>query len=147
MGSGVGLRAVRRPSASPRTGRHAHASLGGGLSGSLRAVPLARLYTSLGDRDQAITWLERLYGARTGLVVYLKVQSHFDPLRGEPLSGAAQEGRIERVSVSRGGVPNASRVADQRARYVSNTPPPPQMKVYVPSVLHRNALEPECSPE
>jgi tetratricopeptide (TPR) repeat protein len=45
---------------------------------------LAKLYTSLGDRDQAITWLERLYGARTGLVVYLKVQPHFDPLRGEP---------------------------------------------------------------
>jgi len=54
-----------------------------------RAAPyepylLAKLYTSLGDRDQAITWLERLYGARTGLVVYLKVQPHFDPLRGEP---------------------------------------------------------------
>ena len=45
---------------------------------------LARLYTTLGDRDQAITWLERLSGARAGLVVYLKVQPHFDPLRGEP---------------------------------------------------------------
>jgi len=45
---------------------------------------LARLYTSLGKRAEAIAWLERLYEERSGLVVYLKVQPHFDPLRAEP---------------------------------------------------------------
>jgi eukaryotic-like serine/threonine-protein kinase len=45
---------------------------------------LARLYTSLGDRAQAITWLERSYEERYSMVVYLKADPLFDPLRGEP---------------------------------------------------------------
>jgi len=45
---------------------------------------LARLYTSLDEREQAITWLERGHEARHGLVIYLKVHPHFDSLRGEP---------------------------------------------------------------
>ena len=45
---------------------------------------LAQLNTSLGKRAEAIAWLERLYEERSGLVVYLKVQPHFDPLRAEP---------------------------------------------------------------
>jgi tetratricopeptide (TPR) repeat protein len=48
------------------------------------AWTLARLYTTLGDREQALGWLERAYEARDGMVVYLKVYPHFDPLRGEP---------------------------------------------------------------
>jgi eukaryotic-like serine/threonine-protein kinase len=45
---------------------------------------LARIYTSLGERGQAITWLERSHAEGRGLVVYLKVHPHFDALRGEP---------------------------------------------------------------
>ena len=45
---------------------------------------LARLYTSVGKRAEAIGCLERLYEERSGLVVYLKVQPLFDPLRAEP---------------------------------------------------------------
>jgi len=45
---------------------------------------LARMYTSLGNRDSALTWLERTYDAREGLIVYIGVHPHFDPLRGEP---------------------------------------------------------------
>jgi len=44
---------------------------------------LARLYTSLGERDSAITWLERAYERRDGMLVYLRVMPHFDPLRDD----------------------------------------------------------------
>ncbi len=50
----------------------------------LVAWNLARTYTSLGEREEALTWLERSYDPRGGLVVYLKVHPHFDALRGEP---------------------------------------------------------------
>jgi TolB-like protein/Tfp pilus assembly protein PilF len=45
---------------------------------------LARLYTSLGQPAEAITWLERACEERAGTMVYLGVDPHFDPLRGEP---------------------------------------------------------------
>ncbi|MBC7788559.1 MAG: protein kinase [Anaerolineae bacterium] len=44
---------------------------------------LARSYASLGEREQALTWLEKTYDAKGGFVVYLKVHPHFDSLRGE----------------------------------------------------------------
>jgi serine/threonine protein kinase/tetratricopeptide (TPR) repeat protein len=51
-----------------------------------RHIPfyLARLYASLGERAEAITWLERAYEKRHGIVVYLKVHPQFDSLRSEP---------------------------------------------------------------
>ena len=52
---------------------------------------LAKLHTSLGERAEAITWLERMYEKRSGLLVYLKVEPHFDPLRGEPRFQALME--------------------------------------------------------
>ena len=45
---------------------------------------LARSYASLGDRERALTWLERTYDANGGFVLYLKVHPQFDSLRGEP---------------------------------------------------------------
>jgi tetratricopeptide (TPR) repeat protein len=45
---------------------------------------LAKLCVSLGNHAEAIGWLERMYEERNGLLVYLKVEPHFDPLRGEP---------------------------------------------------------------
>jgi serine/threonine-protein kinase len=45
---------------------------------------LARTHATLGHREQALTWLERTYDQRSGLVVYLKVHPQFDSLRGEP---------------------------------------------------------------
>jgi tetratricopeptide (TPR) repeat protein len=45
---------------------------------------LARLYTTLGDREQALTWLERSFDSGHAAVLYLKVHPHFDSLRGEP---------------------------------------------------------------
>jgi tetratricopeptide (TPR) repeat protein len=45
---------------------------------------LARLYTTLGERDEAIGWLERAYYDRANMLVYVKVEPHFDPLRSDP---------------------------------------------------------------
>ncbi|MEO7181109.1 MAG: protein kinase [Gemmatimonadaceae bacterium] len=45
---------------------------------------LARSYAALGDREQALTWLERTYEKNGGFVLYLKVHPQFDSLRGEP---------------------------------------------------------------
>jgi len=47
-------------------------------------VMLARLHTTLGEREQALAWLERLYEQGSWVIVYLRVHPHFDPLRGEP---------------------------------------------------------------
>ena len=45
---------------------------------------LAKLCVSVGNHAAAIGWLERMYEERRGLLVYLKVEPHFDPLRAEP---------------------------------------------------------------
>ena len=50
---------------------------------SVVAWNLARSYASLGERAQALTWLERTNDAGGGILVYLKVHPHFDALRGE----------------------------------------------------------------
>jgi TolB-like protein/Flp pilus assembly protein TadD len=55
-----------------------------GEGNGLTTWNLARLHTTLGEREEAITWLERTYEGRHGMVVYLKVHPHFDSLRGEP---------------------------------------------------------------
>ncbi len=48
------------------------------------AWSLARTDASQGEPEQALTWLERMYDARSGLVVYLNVDPHFASLRSEP---------------------------------------------------------------
>jgi eukaryotic-like serine/threonine-protein kinase len=60
------------------------AAWAGGAGPRFLPFVLARLHASLGEREQALAWLERTYDAREGLVVYLAVDPHFDPLRGEP---------------------------------------------------------------
>jgi tetratricopeptide (TPR) repeat protein len=47
---------------------------------------LARAYATLGERAEALTWLERTYDANGGFVVYLKVHPQFDSLRGDRVS-------------------------------------------------------------
>jgi serine/threonine-protein kinase len=55
-----------------------------GEGNAFTAWNLARIYTTLGERERAITWLERGHEAGHGLVIYLGVHPHFDALRGEP---------------------------------------------------------------
>ena len=48
------------------------------------AIYFAFVHTALGDADQAIEELQRAYEERAGLMVYLKVEPIFDPLRADP---------------------------------------------------------------
>jgi TolB-like protein/tetratricopeptide (TPR) repeat protein/predicted Ser/Thr protein kinase len=45
---------------------------------------VAALYARLGDRDQALAWLERAYTKRTFELLFLKVAPEWDKLRGDP---------------------------------------------------------------
>ena len=48
---------------------------------------VALVHTARGDRDQALTWLERSIEARSGSVRYLEVEPRLDPLRSDPRFG------------------------------------------------------------
>src|SRR5499427_3262223 len=53
--------------------------------GNVRAFWRTLLYLSLGNRDEAIRWLEKGIADREGLdIAYIKVEPLFDPLRGDP---------------------------------------------------------------
>ena len=45
---------------------------------------LALIYTSLGDKDNALEWLERAYEDRSTMLVWIKVDPRLDKLRSEP---------------------------------------------------------------
>jgi tetratricopeptide (TPR) repeat protein len=47
-------------------------------------VLLADAYVGLGEKDQALTWLERAYEDRDQWMVYIKADPRQDPLRPEP---------------------------------------------------------------
>ena len=51
-----------------------------------RAQPhdLAILYTGLGEKDRAFEWLGKAYEDRSYLILYLKTDPFFDPLRSDP---------------------------------------------------------------
>jgi eukaryotic-like serine/threonine-protein kinase len=46
--------------------------------------PMALIYTGLGDKDQALQWLDKAYEARASNMVFLTVEPIFDPLRSDP---------------------------------------------------------------
>jgi len=48
------------------------------------ALYIAVVYASLGDRDQAFTWLQNAVQERSNQLVYLKTQPAFDNLRSDP---------------------------------------------------------------
>ena len=45
---------------------------------------MAVVYAGLGDKEQTLTWLEKGYKDRSFLMIWLKVEPQFDPLRGDP---------------------------------------------------------------
>ena len=45
---------------------------------------IASIYTALGDREQALDWLERASEARESPLLWLEVDPRFDPLRSNP---------------------------------------------------------------
>jgi TolB-like protein/DNA-binding winged helix-turn-helix (wHTH) protein/Tfp pilus assembly protein PilF len=50
----------------------------------IRPACVAEVYVSLGDKDEAMRWLERAYRERDAWLALLKVQPRFDPLRSDP---------------------------------------------------------------
>jgi len=56
------------------------------LSGQQHVSPLefAYVYIGLGEKDRAFSWIEKAYAERAGLLVYLKVEPMFDPIRSDP---------------------------------------------------------------
>jgi len=60
------------------------ADVAGGKAQVWMSWMLARLYIHLGQPAEALTWLEKAYEERSGAIVYLKVDPHFDSLHGEP---------------------------------------------------------------
>ncbi len=45
---------------------------------------IARIYAGLGDKAQALDWLEKAYDQRTWSLFLLKAEPMYDNLRGEP---------------------------------------------------------------
>jgi len=50
----------------------------------IRPALVAEVYISLGDKDQAMRWLERAYQEHDVWLILLKVWPSFDPLRSDP---------------------------------------------------------------
>jgi len=63
------------------------ASLDGSLKAPVQSVPSSRipsLYAQMGKKSEALTWLEKAYAERGGVMVRLKSDPEFDSLRSEP---------------------------------------------------------------
>ena len=55
-----------------------------GQTGYIPPAAFLHAYLGLGDKDEAFVWLERAYQEQSNILMYLKVFSLFDPLRGDP---------------------------------------------------------------
>jgi DNA-binding winged helix-turn-helix (wHTH) protein/TolB-like protein/tetratricopeptide (TPR) repeat protein len=53
-------------------------------SGYIPGTSIAQIYLALGDREQAIAWLQRAYAERDVELSFIKVRSYWDPLRADP---------------------------------------------------------------
>jgi len=60
-----------------------HARLGH-RRGDQTYYSIAVVHAGLGDRDQALTWLERVYARRSPNLVYLAIDPRLDDLRSDP---------------------------------------------------------------
>ncbi|HEY2973139.1 MAG TPA: winged helix-turn-helix domain-containing protein [Pyrinomonadaceae bacterium] len=49
-----------------------------------RAEDMAIIYTGLGNKERAVEWLEKSYQDHSWLILYLKTDPFFDPLRSDP---------------------------------------------------------------
>lgn len=53
-------------------------------TGYVPAAALVQAYVGLGDKEQALAWLEQAYDEQSNLLQWIKTESTFDPLRGDP---------------------------------------------------------------
>lgn len=57
------------------------------MAARIRYIPptyFGILYAGLGDKDQALTWLEKAFQERAGLLTWLNVEPMMDDLRSDP---------------------------------------------------------------
>lgn len=52
--------------------------------GDMFVVPMAFTYSSLGDKDRAFAWLDKAVEQRNWMIIYLKRDNVWDPLRSDP---------------------------------------------------------------
>jgi TolB-like protein/DNA-binding winged helix-turn-helix (wHTH) protein len=52
--------------------------------GDMPVVPMAFTYASLGNRDRAFAWLDKAVEQRNWMIIYLKRDKVWDPLRSDP---------------------------------------------------------------
>ena len=52
--------------------------------GDVQAIDIARVHVGLGEREQALDWLEKAFVERDPNMVFLKFHSVWDPLRSDP---------------------------------------------------------------
>jgi TolB-like protein/DNA-binding winged helix-turn-helix (wHTH) protein len=52
--------------------------------GDMPVVPMAFTYSSLGNKDRAFAWLDKAVEQRNWMIIYLKRDSVWDPLRSDP---------------------------------------------------------------
>ena len=45
---------------------------------------IAMMYIALDEREQALAWLEKAYQQHSAMMIWLKADPRFDPMRGEP---------------------------------------------------------------
>ena len=45
---------------------------------------IALVYIALGERDQALTWLDKAYQQHSPMMTWLKIDPRFDSIRQEP---------------------------------------------------------------
>jgi tetratricopeptide (TPR) repeat protein len=50
----------------------------------ISAFLIANVHSGLGEKEQALAWLEKAYKERDGLLVLLNVDAHLDSLRSDP---------------------------------------------------------------
>lgn len=52
--------------------------------GDMYVVPMAFTYSSLGNKDHAFAWLDKAVQQRNWMIIYLKRDNVWDPLRWDP---------------------------------------------------------------
>jgi TolB-like protein/DNA-binding winged helix-turn-helix (wHTH) protein len=65
--------------------------------GGVSVVPMAFTYASLGNKDRAFAWLDKAVAQRNWMIIYLKKDNVWDPLRTDPRFAAL----LKRVGLPR----------------------------------------------